>query len=247
MHIIETMVKKQLLHMITWGIGAVGSALHSHCRGRGFESHMLHFFCALFLLFSLTPVTVEAEALPTAPHVELHNVANGVQITWGNVSHAYEYVVYRSGGGGSFEPVATLRKQNAWKYVDEKTKNMEGERFTYKIGARAKQNVYEESESEEVSIIRLAPVTALKLKNGEGLSIDCSWEEHPNADGYEVRVAAEGQKRFIQIKRTTLNEITLIDIYNTKTYRVQVRPYKEGDGKYYFGNWCNAKKIRARR
>lgn len=24
-----------------WGISAVGSALHSHCRGREFESHML--------------------------------------------------------------------------------------------------------------------------------------------------------------------------------------------------------------
>ena len=26
----------------TWGIGTVGSALHSHCRGQGFDSPMLH-------------------------------------------------------------------------------------------------------------------------------------------------------------------------------------------------------------
>ena len=33
-----------------WGISAVGSALHSHCRGREFESHMLHHLDALFYM-----------------------------------------------------------------------------------------------------------------------------------------------------------------------------------------------------
>lgn len=32
-----------------WGISAVGSALHSHCRGREFESHMLHDRTSMFV------------------------------------------------------------------------------------------------------------------------------------------------------------------------------------------------------
>lgn len=33
---------KSCLHHISWGISAAGSASHSHCGGRGFESPMLH-------------------------------------------------------------------------------------------------------------------------------------------------------------------------------------------------------------
>ena len=186
-------------------------------------------------------MTVHAEALAPAKNVELHNTANGIRVTWGNVKDAYVYEVYRNG-----EKAATLQKQNAWRFVDEKTKNREGEEFTYQIVAKAKQNAFEESTSEEVSILRLSSISSLKLKNGEGLSIDCSWEEHPEADGYEVAVYAEGLKRAIQIKRTELNEIKLIDIYNTKTYRVQVRPYKAYKGGYCYAGWCKSKKIRAK-
>ena len=203
------------------------------------------------LLFStLSPTTtllVHAEDLPAAENVELHNTTKGIRITWGNVSHAYKYEVYRSDNGGAFNLIATLSKQNAWQYTDEKTRYEEGTRYSYYVRALAKKNVYTPSNSETVSIIRVCRVTDLKLKCGRpGVIIECSWEDHENVDGYEIRVYAEHLKRFIVRKKTRSTNIKFVSLYPGKTYRVQVRPYVKADGKYYFSNWSKNKKIRAK-
>lgn len=203
---------------------------------------------AIGLLFSSIPVTnAFAAALPPAKRVELHNTAGGVKISWGNVSHAYKYEVYRSTNGGGFSKIATLKKQNAWKYTDVKTKNAEGNTYAYYIRALAKKNVYTPSISATKSIVRICPIKNLKLKNiRPGVIIQCSWEGHKNIDGYEIKVAADGLKTFIVRRAGRSTTIKLVKIYSGKTYRIQARPYKRVGNTIYFGNWCNSKKIRAR-
>ena len=202
----------------------------------------------LGLLFSFLPVaTTNAAALPPAQKVALHNTSGGVKITWGNVSHAYQYEVYRSTNGGGFQKVATLKKQNAWQYTDKKTKNAEGNTYSYYIKAIAKKNVYTPSTSETKTIVRICPIKKLKLKNiPKGVIIQCSWEDHKNIDGYEIKVAADGLKTFIVRRAGRSTTIKLVKIYSGKTYRIQARPYKKVGNTTYFGNWCNSKKIRAR-
>ena len=203
---------------------------------------------AIGLLFSLIPVTNSSAAtLPPAQKVALHNTAGGIRITWGNVPHAYQYEVYRSTNGGGFSKIATLKKQNAWKYTDAKTKNKEGTTYSYYVRAIAKKNAYDPSVSETKSIVRVCPIKKLRLKNIKtGVIIQCSWESHTNIDGYEVKVAADGLKTFIVRSAGRSTTIKLVKIYSGKTYRIQARPYKKAGDTYYFGNWCNSKKIRAR-
>ncbi len=217
-------------------------------KNRKRQLKQLSILLVIGLLFSVVPsMPSMAAALPAAKNVELHNTTNGIKISWGNVSHAYRYEVYRSSNGGDFKKIATLKKQNAWQYTDAKVKNKEGDTYSYYIKALAKKNVYSPSTSDTKTIIRVCPIKELKLKCIKtGVIIQCSWEDHKNVDGYEIRIYAEHLKRFIVRKRTRSTTIKFIHIYAGKTYRVQVRPYVKSGNKYYFSNWCNAKKIKAK-
>ncbi|MCR5097358.1 MAG: hypothetical protein K6B14_00250 [Lachnospiraceae bacterium] len=172
----------------------------------------------------------------------------GVRITWDNVQNANEYEVWRKGAGKGFEKVATVDRphgHNSWRYTDEYVRYKEGKKYTYRIVARH-GGEYKSSTSASETIVRLCPIEELKVKQGDGLSIKVSYEEHKNADGYEVRCYDEAIGAFVQIKRTENTDLTFITFYPDKVYSFSVRPYKKSGEKYYFSNWCDSEHIKVR-
>ena len=210
-----------------------------------------------FIMLTITIVAL-VMALPASAHaargtldkaqdVELHNIGKGVRISWDNVQNAKEYEVWRKGSGG-FQKVATVDRphgHNSWRYTDEAVRYKEGKKYTYRIVAKH-DGEYKSSTSKSESIVRLCPIEKLKVKQGDGLSIKVSYEEHKNADGYEVRCYDEAIGAFVQIKRTDNTDLTFITFYPDKVYSFSVRSYKKSGDKYYFSNWCKSKHIKVR-
>jgi hypothetical protein len=186
-------------------------------------------------------------SLKKAENVTLHNVEKGVRISWDNVKNANEYEVWRKDKGG-FKKVATVDRphgHNSWRYTDEYVRYEEGKKFSYRIVAKH-DDEYKSSTSKSQTIVRLCPIEELKVKQGEGLSIKVSYEEHKKADGYEVRCYDEAIGAFVQIKRTDNTDLTFITFYPDKVYSFSVRPYKKSGDKYYFSNWCDSEHIKVR-
>ena len=209
--------------------------------------HVLIFALFLSFVFSF-PANAARGTLKKAENIELHNTEKGVRISWGNVKNAREYEVWRKGGGSGFSCVATVDRphgHNSWRYTDESVRYEEGKKYTYRIVAKH-EGEYKSSTSKSVSIVRLCPIEELKVKQGDGLSIKVSYEEHKKADGYEVRCYDEAIGAFVQIKRTNNTDLTFITFYPDKVYSFSVRPYKKSGDKYYFSNWCESEHIKVR-
>ena len=186
--------------------------------------------------------------LAKAQDVDVHNTENGVRVTWGNVKNAGEYEVWRKGGGGGFEKIATVDRphgHNSWRYTDQSVKNNEGKKYTYRIVAKH-EGEYKSSTSKGASIVRLCPIEELKVKQGDALNIKVSYEQHKKADGYEVRCYDEALAAFVQIKRTNNTDLTFITFYSDKVYSFSVRTYKKSGDRYYFSNWCDSEHIKVR-
>ncbi len=204
----------------------------------------------IFILSAILPAQAIAArgTLKKAENIEAHNVKMGVRISWSNVQNAREYEVFRKGGGSGFKSIATVDRphgHNSWRYTDESVRYEEGKKYPYRIVAKH-EGEYKSSTSKSVSIVRLCPIEKLKVKQGEGLSIKVSYEEHKKADGYEVRCYDEAIGAFVQIKRTDNTDLTFITFYPDKVYSFSVRPYKKSGDKYFFSNWCDSEHIKVR-
>ena len=209
--------------------------------------------CGLILLLTLFILTgnmayAARGSLEPAGNVEVHNVEKGVRITWVNVQNAKKYEVWRKAGGGGYENIATVDRphgHNSWRYTDQSVRYKEGKKYSYRIVA-THEGEYKSSTSKPVTIVRLCPIEKLSVKQGDGLSIKVSYEEHKKADGYEVRCYDEAIGAFVQIKRTDNTDLTFITFYPDKVYSFSVRPYKKSGDKYYFSNWCDSEHIKVR-
>ena len=151
---------------------------------------------------------------------EISNVSNGVKITWGKVSGADKYYVYRKKSSGSYTKIGTTTKTS---YTDKSAKS--GKKYYYAV--KAVNEAGSSSYSNSLSKLYLA-ATELKTVSSTKSGVKLSWGKITGAEGYMV-YRKTGSGSYEKIKTVKGNsKVTYTDksAKKGKTYIYKIKVYK---------------------
>ena len=165
---------------------------------------------------------------------KIENTADGVKITWGKVSGADKYYVYRKTSGGSYSKIGTATKTY---YTDKKAKS--GKKYYYYVKAVNEAGSSEASSSK--SILHLSdPIlkTPKSIKKG----ITLNWSKVKGAEGYVIyyKIGSGSYKKLTTVKGSSKVAYTHTKAKKGKTYTYKVKAYKSKT----YSAYSNAKKIK---
>lgn len=178
-----------------------------------------------------------------------------IELSWGAVEFADEYVIYRAAGDGEFVEIATVKAEadeetntpediepvsddNIFTYTDN---DVSAEiSYSYKIKAVATKSERDSSESEAVSEIIYTPlesVTGIKfdaVKNTKGkINVTISWDETKYAETYHIhRKATDGDWALVGVVIPGDNALTCndtVDMNVEYTYKVTAKSVNRGE------------------
>lgn len=191
-------------------------------------------------------ITFQTNGLATPKSLKCSNTAKGVKVSWGKVSGATSYTLYRG--------KTKVRTVTATSYTDTKA-NKNGTKYTYKVVANRKSSdtnnkTVSSSNSSNCTYYYLSGVSCTKLKQYSKRKIWVYWKKNTKGSGYDVRVSTSSKftdsttwyGTISGAKKT--NAVTTKTFKKGKTYYVQVRSYKKVSGKYYYSKWSGSKKIK---
>ncbi len=167
-------------------------------------------------------------ASPTVSSIK--NTSTGVKITWGTVTGAVKYTVYRKTSGGSYTKVKTTTSTS---WTD--TTATEGTTYYYKIKAYAASGEAS-AKGTAATMCRLAATTVKLTNTASGVKV--SWSEITGASGYYIyRKTSDGSYSKIQTitgASTISYTDTSVKSKNCTVYVYKVVPYyKNGSGAVY--------------
>lgn len=138
-------------------------------------------------------------------------------LSWKKVSGAVSYEIYRSTDGGAYCLAAT---QSAVSYKD--TEALPGIRYSYKVVALGKADVFDGDESKVVSVTATCAKPRLTGKIGtEGKPV-LSWNEVESADGYAIYRSTSKSKGYKRIGETEDLTYTDTTAKKNKTYYYKI-------------------------
>ena len=158
-----------------------------------------------------------------APDVAgVSKVSGGVKVTWGKITGADGYRVYRRTNGGDWVRIADLKGGSTVTYMDESVSS--GSKYTYTVRAYSGSTLsgYESGKS----------IIYLKDPNVTGVSAVCggakvTWEKITGADGYRVyrRTNGGGWIRIADLKGGSTVTYTDDSVSSGSKYTYTVRAY----------------------
>lgn len=184
-----------------------------------------HIICMMFLALlmaipaiSLTGLSrVQAAAVLSKPSLKtIAATGKGLEITWGKVSGASGYYVYRKSGNSSYKKIDTVKKASTVSYVDEKVKS--GTTYQYTVRAY-KGSVKSSYNKTGLKMMYLStPKVSLTAKDGY---VKATWSASAGAKKYLVYRKLSGEK-YVRIASVGSTDLS----YSDKT--------APGGGKYYY-------------
>ena len=165
---------------------------------------------------------------------KIENTADGVKITWGKVSGADKYYVYRKTSGGSYSKIGTATKTY---YTDKKASS--GKKYYYIVKAVNEAGSSEASSSK--SILHLSDPT-LKTPKSIKKGITLNWSKVTGAQGYVIyyKTGSESYKKLTTVKGNSKVKYTHTKARKGKTYTYKVKAYYSKT----YSAYSNAKKIK---
>ncbi|WP_081772898.1 S8 family serine peptidase [Bacillus sp. EB01] len=169
---------------------------------------------------------------------------NKVKVSWGKVSGAQGYEVYRSTSKyGTYSKIATLTSGTATSYTNGALNP--GKTYYYKVVS------YKRVDGVKVvspysAVVSKAPVlatpTGLSVKKYSATSLKVSWKASSEATGYEVYRATSKTGKYTKVATVTKGSVT--SVVNTKltkgkTYYYKVRAVKTVSGKKYYSGYSS--------
>jgi fibronectin type 3 domain-containing protein len=149
----------------------------------------------------------------SVPKVTVSNASKGVKVSWGKVTGASKYTVYRKTGSGSWSKIKTTTSTS---YTD--TKASAGKSYQYMV--KAVKGDYT-SYYKAASIRRLKAPSSVKLaKATKGFKV--SWSKVTGATKYEV-YRKTGNGSYTKIATTTKTAYTDKTAKKDKYYTYRVR------------------------
>lgn len=196
----------------------------------------------------ISPVSSTLSAFALAqPQIAIANSKTGIRVSWEAISHAKQYIVYRSIEDGDYEEVARVK---GCAYTDKTAE--EGIRYRYKVCA------YYETEAGVKSISKFSPVkiyfwlttpTLSSVKTASSRTLQAKWDENQNATGYQLQFSsvknnASRNKSFWIVTNDTTSW-KMSSLTKGRTYYVRVRSYYTYNNKKYYSAWspCVSAKV----
>ncbi len=151
---------------------------------------------------------------------EISNTTSGVKITWGKVSGADKYYVYRKTSSGSYTKIGTTTKTS---YTDEKATS--GRKYYYIVKAVNKAGKSDSSNT--LSKLYLADTT-LKTPSSTKSGVKLSWSKVTGAEGYMVyrKTGSGSYTKIATVKGNSKVTYTDKSAKKGKTYTYKIKAYK---------------------
>lgn len=200
------------------------------------RTKLLSIFISVVMMLSVFAIvgSVQASAATLSkPSVTLSNAsATSVKVSWGKVSNAKKYTVYRSTKKSSgFKAVKTTTSRSF-----TSTGLTCGKTYYFKVKAINGSK----SSTSSVKSIKVKPVkvTSLKVENG-CTYLKLSWAKSNGASGYEIysSTSKSGAYKKIASTSSTSNKNTGLKLGATRYYKV--RAYKTVNSKKVYGNFSS--------
>ncbi len=165
---------------------------------------------------------------------EIENTEDGIKITWGKVSGADKYYVYRKVKGGSYSKIGTTTKTS---YTDKKAKS--GKKYYYYV--KAVNEAGSSDSSKSLSKLYLSDPT-MKTPKSTKKGVTLNWSKVTGAQGYVIyyKTGSGSYKKLTTVKGNSKVKYTHTKAKKGKTYTYKVKAYYSKTTSAY----SNAKKIK---
>lgn len=165
----------------------------------------------------------------------VQTAASKVKISWGSVSTAQKYTVYRSTKKDSgYKKTADV---SSCSYTDKKCKA--GKTYYYKVSATSGK----ESPLSSAAKVKLMAAPKIKV-SVKGKTATVSWKKIKGVKGYKVYISNKKKGKYKQaadIKKAKKVKCT-IKLAGKKTCYIKVRAYKKNGKKIVYGKYSAVKK-----
>lgn len=169
-----------------------------------------------------------------------------VKITYGKISGANGYVIYRSTKKNSgFKKIGTVKKGKTTEFTDKKCKT--GKKYYYKVRAyrtvdgKKKYSEYSQAISAKTKL-NTPKLRSVTVTSGDTALL--SWKKVSGATGYYIYRCdtKKGKyKRVLHVKGGNVVQAYLDGQENGKTYYYKIKAYRTVDKKKTFSSYSNIK------
>lgn len=163
----------------------------------------------------------------------------GIQVTWGSVSGASGYYVYRktNGSGTQWSQLAKVKGKAAVTYTDKTAVN--GTLYDYTVCAYYGTTKSAMNQT-GVSEFYLKPVALLDLIQAESRCVELSWETNAQADGYMISYSTSESFSTEKTVRVNAGKTKITGLIQDEIYYFRVKAYKQVSGKQYETAWSES-------
>jgi hypothetical protein len=188
---------------------------------------------------------VSAKRLSTPTLTKVSNSSSGVTFTWGKVSGASGYRVYRKASSETkWTKVATVKSGSTVSWTDTSAKN--GTKYTYTVRAYTTVNgeqVLSSYDSTGKTILRLSTPSISKLTAGSK-KITVKWGTNSKATGYQIEYSTSSNfsnSTRIKVEDKSTASKVISNLTKGKKYYVRIRSYKVSGSTTYYSGWSGKK------
>ncbi|MCM1157381.1 MAG: CAP domain-containing protein [Bacteroidales bacterium] len=170
-----------------------------------------------------------------APVIKAANTASGVKVSWGKVSGAAGYEVYRNG--------ALVKTTTAASFTDKGAKK-NGAKYQYKvIAVKGKLRSTASKVKTCYFVSRPAVASAKSPKSGR---ITVKWKLNAKASGYQIKYVSGKSSGKVTVSGKKKTSGVVKQLEKGKTYKIYLRTYKKVGKVKYYSAWSKVKKVKVR-
>lgn len=169
---------------------------------------------------------------------------SSVKLSWGVVSSADGYIVYRL-SGKKYVSIGRVRSNKTTTFVSSKLKA--GTLYKYKVVAykvSGKSTIANAGTTVSAVTLPVTPVVTVQAGKGKAT---LAWNRVSGADGYEVYISTTKTGKLTKVATLgkTVKKYTKSGLVKNKTYYVCVRAFKKGpDGKKNYSAYSTKKPVK---
>ena len=186
--------------------------------------------------YDKTGLTVVYLSLPAAAAA---NVNGGVKVSWGKITGATGYIVYRKASGETaWTRLATVTGNATVSYTDKTPKSGTGYRYTVRAFSGSNLSSY----SSKGVVIRYLAQPAVTVANANG-SVTVKWGKVTGAKGYYIYRKAGGATNWSRLATVTSGStVTYTDknVNSGTAYQYTVKAYND----IYLSSYCSGVAVR---
>ena len=173
---------------------------------------------------------------------KLTNDANGIKITWKQVTAATGYRLYRQTGNGKWKTVKTIGKGTTLNWTDKKVTDCT--MYRYRLRPLYGRIVGDYKNTKTFWRISAPVITRLRKQSATSLTV--TWKKNTKLSGYRIQYAAAKNFRgykAIEVKSAKTAQQVIKKLSKKKRYYVRMRAYKTINGNPTWSAWSATRAV----